>query len=165
MKQSLILLLVLFTLNKINAQEIEATTAGGKKVMLNLDNYSWRYVNQQDGQKPCYTNYTADVLIKNKTNHDVYFHYAFTNKSTNKNFGGGVIKIPANSEKPIERLFTKFWTNTRDSYINTYEWKVSYEQFNIYNSTWSEYSLNEVKGFDNGTFILYECEVKTIEIN
>ncbi len=163
MKHTFILLLIAFSINT-NAQEIEATTAGGKKIMINIDNYTWRFANPQDGQKPCFTNYTADVLIKNKTNHDIYFHYVYTNRSTNKNFGGGVVKIQADSNRTIEGLYTKQWTNSKDSYINNFEWKASYEQYEIYNATWYEYSLNSVKGFDSGTFILNECENRTIEI-
>ena len=165
MKQIFLILLIAVTINKINAQEIEAVTAGGKKVMLNIDNMTWRYSNPQDGQKPCYTNYTADVLIKNKTNHDIYFHYVYTNQSTNKSINGDVIKIQANSERQIERLYTKYGlVNGKSLFINNYSWRASYEQFNIYNSTWYDYSLNEVKGFDSGTFILNECETKIIEI-
>ncbi len=149
----------------INAQEIEGTTSGGKKIMLNIDNMTWRYVNKEDGQKPCYTNATADLIIKNHTNHDIYFHYVYSKNTASEfyYYYGDVVKVQANADRKIDRVHTRKLYTPGDTKVYDFAWTVSYESYQI---KWNgDYTLKGVKGFDNGTFIVYDCETEIIDIN
>ncbi len=160
MKQSLILLLVLFTLNKINAQEIEATTTGGKKIVLNIDNYTWRYANSQDGQKPCYTNHYATVYLHNNTKHDIYFYYSNITADGGTNIQ--YVMVKAGEHKPVEYLSTR--TGKYEIKTNEYQWTVCNELYQNINKYGYYYYLKDIKGFDSGKFILEDCENKDIKI-
>ncbi|MDB5226578.1 MAG: hypothetical protein JWN78_771 [Bacteroidota bacterium] len=142
------------------AQEIFATTSAGKKVILNINNYTWRYANSEDSQDPCKTTRTASVLIQNNTSQDIYF-YCFGD------YTGGTLthtKIKAHTPKQIDRLYT-VWGQRYDLMNCQYKWKASYE---LYDDTkFNEYpqsSFDGLTGFESGNFILNDCETKTITI-
>jgi hypothetical protein len=164
MKQTLLLLLVAFTLNNINAQEIEATTAGGKKVMLNLDNYSWRYSNSQDGQKSCYTFHTGNVNFVNKTTQDVYLYYSESGVSQQIKY----IKIQKGDNETVESLTTKrispYDGNTTQTIQYKYGWVASYELYSNLNQYYVADKLEKIKGFASGEFTLEDCDTKAIKI-
>ena len=134
----------------VNAQEIPATTNNGKKVILNLDDFTWRYVNSNETDKPCQTNKTGGIKIVNKTNHDLYFCYCTYISDVNDL---KVIVIKANTIKIVNDLKVG---NSFAAYI--YNWKVTYEMPN------GKTSFSGISGFQNGNFNIDVCSSKIIEI-
>lgn len=118
----------------VNAQEIPATTNNGKKVILNQDDFTWRYVNSNETDKPCQTNKTGGIKIVNKTSHDLYFCYCTYISDVND------LKVG----------------NSFAAYI--YNWKVTYDMPNV------KTSFSSIFGFQNGNFNVDVCSSKIIEI-
>jgi|JI6StandDraft_1071083.scaffolds.fasta_scaffold63161_2 hypothetical protein len=134
----------------INAQEIPATTNNGKKVILNQDDFTWRYVNSNETDKPCQTNKTGGIKIVNKTSHDLYFCYCTYISDVNDL---KTIVIKANTTKIVNDLKVG---NSFAAYI--YNWKVTYEMPNV------KTSFSGISGFQNGNFNVDVCSSKIIEI-
>jgi hypothetical protein len=157
------LILLLFTISflKINAQEVEATTTAGTKIMINLNNYTWRYANTADAQKPCYTYHTADVKFINKTTRDVYIYYSIIAykgniKSTKIQHGDSVI---------VESLETKGnYYGSGNEVQYKYGWVASYEYYSNLNIDYNFDQLKEIKGFNSNEFTLEDCVPKVINI-
>lgn len=156
--KTLFILVLFFITNTIDAQ-ISATTSAGKKVILNLDNKTWDWANPQDNQKPCYTNHMANLYIENKTKQDIYFYYF---KNHNYYEVEAIIKIVAGDKKQVSNIYTKGAYANGQEYVNDYQWKVSYELYDELKEYTPKY--DKIKGFDSGTFTLFDCETKDIVI-
>lgn len=152
MKTIILIILSSIYYTNVNAQEIQATTSAGKKVILNVKDNTWKWANPQDGEKPCITNYTANIYIHNNTKQDIYFYYSNTFYRKIE-----FLKIKAGEHRLVEDLYTKQgqWKN-----ILNYNWKVSYELYEIRDFA----DIKSFQGFDSGTFILNECETRDIKI-
>ena len=135
---------------KVNAQEIPATTNNGKKVILNIDDFTWRYANSNETDKPCQMNKTGGIKIANKTNQDIYFCYCTYISDINDL---KTIVVKANTTKIVNDLKAG---NSFAAYI--YNWKVTYEMPN------RKTSLSGISGFQNGNFNVDICGSKIIEI-
>jgi len=134
----------------VNAQEIPATTNNGKKVILNLDDFTWRYVNTNETEKPCQTNKTGGIKIINKTSHDLYFCYCTYISDINDL---KIIIVKANRTKIVNDLTVG---NSFSAYI--YNWKVTYEIPN------GKTPFFGISAFQNGSFNVDVCSSKIIEI-
>lgn len=135
----------------VNSQEIPATTNNGKKVILNQDDFTWRYVNSNETDKPCQTNKTGGIKIVNKTSHDLYFCYCTAYVSSVSDLNTIVVK--ANTTKIINDLQVG---NSFAAYI--YNWKVTYEIPD------GKTSFSGISGFQKGNFNVVACSSKIIEI-
>lgn len=149
MKKLFILNFILLSFCKLYSQEIPATTNNGKKVLLNIDDKTWRYVNQNESDKPCQLSKTGNLSVINNTNHDIYFCYGMWDYFETK-----TIKVKSNSTYTIKDIIAK---NTQDLY--NYKWKVTYELPD------GKVTLGSIASFQNGNFFIDICSTKEIEIN
>ncbi len=156
MKTTIVTILFSVLFINTNAQEIQATTSAGKKVILNVDDKSWRWANESDGEKLCITNHTGNVLIHNNTKQDIYLYYSAYPNSYDYEY----VKVKAGAHREIENLYTKRIQQYSDE-IFTYKWTVAYE---LYDNKNGYQKLNKIQGFDSGTFILNDCETKDVKI-
>lgn len=145
----LLLLLFAFTIVNVLAQEIPATTNNGKKVILNIKDKSWKYVNQNETDEICQQTKSGSLNVINNTNQDIYFFYGTATYYKPKN-----IKVKANSSFKINDIKAK----DKQNFYN-YKWKVSYEL------PASNINLGDIVGFQNGNFYIEVCSEKDIEIN
>ncbi len=156
MKKLLLLSLFAIAFLKINAQEVEATTTAGKKLMINLNNYTWRYAKPTDAQNPCYTNHTGTVNFHNQSSQDVYLYYK-------SGTFGNIEYVKINSgDSAILELRTGLGSSSGKA-IN-HKWTAAYEFYNKINQTPGYKEIKEIKGFNAGNFMLSDCEPKEINI-
>lgn len=149
MKQSLLILLIAFAISNVNAQEIPATTNNGKKVILNVQDKTWKYVNQNETDEVCQQTKSGSLKILNNTNQDIYFFYGTSTYLRAKN-----VIVKANSSYIISDIKAK----DKQDYYN-YKWKVAYEL------PASNIAFSDIVGFQNGNFYIDVCSTKELEIN
>lgn len=139
--------------NNASAQ-IFATTSAGRKVILNVDNHTWKYVGDadQNTEKPCLVNYTGSVTFKNNTSHDIYIYYAYDLAANTQR-----IKVKANDKKPINDLMQ--YASGYGSNTLQYVWKASLELYE------GEHPLWEIQGTEDGNFTIEACKNKDIDID
>lgn len=162
MKKPLFFCFFAISFLRINAQDVEATTASGKKIMINIDNYTWRYANSEDGQKSCFTFHTGDVNFINKTTKDVYLYYSKAKERGKIKY----IKIQPGESEPVKSLQTniKSLNNSNEMVQFKYGWVASYELYSNLNQYHVTDELGKLKGFNSGEFTLDDCEIKEINI-
>lgn len=135
----------------VNAQEIPAVTNNGRKVILNKENFTWRYMNPEESDSPCQTNKTGSLKIVNNTNYDIYFFYCtYINSPDDLK----TVTVKKNSTKTIKDILVG---NSFAAYA--YNWKVTYEMpFKIN-------TFSGISGFQNGIFNVDVCGLKEIIID
>lgn len=112
---------------------------------------TWRWANPEDAEKPCITNNTASITIHNLTGKEIYFYY-----------GRGVFYNEIEYVKVIPGGHRTIDIITRTKFeLWKYKWIVSYELYTKFDRFTY---IDNLYGFDSGTFILTNCEEKDIKI-
>ncbi len=102
MKKPFFLILMFIFLHQIYSQEIPAVTNNGKKVILNVQNKTWKYVNQNETDEACQQTKSGSLKILNNTNQDIYFFYGTSTYLRAKN-----VIVKANSSFIISDIKAK----------------------------------------------------------
>jgi hypothetical protein len=149
-----ILTILLMALFYNTSGQIFATTSAGKKVILNVDDNTWKYVGDADNssEKPCLVNYTGSITFKNNTSHDIYIYYVYDLAANTQR-----IKVKANDKKMINDLMQ--YASGVGSNTLQYVWKASLELYE------GEHPLWEIQGTEDGNFTIEACKNKDISID
>lgn len=127
-----------------------ATTDGGKRVLLNTSTYTWEYVGGKKPESDCMKNHTGNLTVRNNTKSLIYFYYQ-------GKLGVKYKPVNANTSVTINDLTAIDFNNS------TLQIEYHYVAANELQEAKFE-RIDDITGFEKGTFKLNECDTKTLEI-